>query len=347
MKKYFLLLLATISPVSLAAFQLTDDIRLSGFGTQTAVVTDQSIPVFYHSNFTDEWCYDCDTTLGVQLDWMMGGNFRSSVQVVKSPKNTYSDPDLEWAYVAYQYADTTTKIGRLRLPLFMVSEYYYVSEAYPWIRPPQDVYDSIFGLTYFDGISVDWNTWIGESLSLRVAPFFATPSTSTHERYGFSFDIEADKTLGFTADLNNEHGLIRMSYIHSSYVQDIHGGPKVNDQLNMFSIGGQYLWGNVNLMSEFVFSNELHSNWYFSMNYLFNEWTPYITYGQRRKLDDNESLIIGAKYSIIANLSAYLEWQHVWGREEPNSGHFSEPQNPLNGIETEVNVYSIGLSFTF
>lgn len=343
----FLLLLAIIPSISQAAFQITDDLRVSGFGTQTAVITDQSIPVYHHFNFTDEWCYDCDTTLGVQVDWSMTDNLRSSFQVVKSPKNTFSDPDLEWAYLAYQYSDFTTKIGRLRLPLFMVSEYYYVSEAYPWIRPPQDVYDSIFGLTYFDGVSLEWNTWVGEDFSVRVAPFLATPSTSTHERYGFKFDIESSDTVGVTVDVNNEDGLIRLAYLHSSYTQHIHNGPKFRDMLNMFSIGGQYLIGNVNMMSELVLSEELHSNWYVSINYLFDNWTPYITYGQRRKLDDNDSLMIGAKYSILANLSAYLEWQHIKGREEMNSGHFTEPQNPFGPIETEVNIYSVGLSFTF
>ncbi|MGF1752114.1 sulfate ABC transporter permease [Vibrio makurazakiensis] len=347
MNPKFLLLLALVTPSAISSIQITDDLRLSGFGTQTAVITDQSIPVFYDANFTDEWCFDCDTTLGIQLDWAMSEGLRSSIQVVKSQKNEFSNPDIEWGYIAYQQAEITAKLGRLRLPMYMVSEYYYVSEAYPWIRPPQDVYDSTFGLTYFNGLSLEWNKWVGESSSLRISPFIATPSSSDHERYGFNFEIETEKTLGFSADLSNENGLIRMSYVHTAYMQDIEGGPKIHDQLNMLNFGGQYLWNNINIMSELVLSHKLHSNWYVSVNYLFNNWTPYVTYGQRRKLDDNESILIGAKYSIIANLSAYLEWQHVTGREEANSGHFTQPQNPQTKIETDVNIYSVGLSFTF
>ncbi|NOH98353.1 sulfate ABC transporter permease [Vibrio sp. 99-70-13A1] len=353
MKIKSLLLLAFIPvtsflpAISIAAIDVTDTFRISGFGTQSATVTDQKIPTFYQLNLDDEWCFDCDTTLGIQLDWEMSDHFRSSVQVVKAPSDEFSNPSLEWAYIAYRYGELNTKIGRLRVPLFMISEYYYVSEAYPWLRPPQDVYNSVLGFTYFDGAAIEWDTWINDEAHLRLLAFGAVPKETDYTVQGQNVVIKSRDTLGITAELNLDNTHFRASYLHANYKQDLVQSITGSQELELFTLGVNYLLGNINLMSEVVLSQNIHSNWYISANYLFDSWSPYITYSQRKKLRNNESVLVGAKYSLLPNVSTYVEWQHIWGREKPINGHFTVPQNPTQTIQSKVNIYSIGLSFTF
>ena len=347
MKMKSLLLLAFYSSMSVAAIDVTDTFRISGFGTQSAAVTDQEIPTFYQLDINDEWCFDCDTTFGIQLDWEINNSLRSSVQLVKTPNDEFSDPSLEWAYIAYRNGELSTKLGRLRIPLFMISEYYYVSEAYPWLRPPQDVYNSVLGFTYFDGASIEWGTWINDEAHLRLLAFGATSKDTDYFVQGKDITITTRDTVGVTAELNLDDVHFRATYLHSNYKQDLVPSVTGYQDLELFTLGAYYLLGNLNLMSEVILSQDIHSNWYLSANYLFDSWSPYITYSQRRKFRDNESLLVGAKYSLLANVSTYIEWQHVWGRSEAISGHFTIPQNPTQKIQADVNIYSIGLSFTF
>ena len=47
----------------------------------------------------------------------------------------------DWAFVSYRAADPLTiRGGKLKLTTFLVSDYIEVGYAYPWIRPPQEVY---------------------------------------------------------------------------------------------------------------------------------------------------------------------------------------------------------------
>ena len=134
-------LCASVASPAFAIIELTDNFSLSGFGSTSWATSDNDNPLIINRGFTDENCYDCDTTFGVQLDYFYN-SFKASVQVVKPPQYDWSDPQLEWAYLGYEFNDFDVSIGRLRLPLFLASEYYYVGQAYMTARPPTEVYNS-------------------------------------------------------------------------------------------------------------------------------------------------------------------------------------------------------------
>ena len=91
---------------------------------------------------------------------------------MKRPQDDWNDPALEWAYIGYEYNDFDFSVGRLRLPLFLASEYYYVGQAYMTARPPTEVYNSILGITAFNGAKVSWNYELTDEASLQLTPFY-------------------------------------------------------------------------------------------------------------------------------------------------------------------------------
>ena len=95
------ILISVISPVSLATIDLTDNLSLSGFASTSIVKSDNRTPLFIHREVTDEVCYDCETTLGLQLDYQFLDDFSSSIQVVKRPEDNWSSPEVEWLYIGY------------------------------------------------------------------------------------------------------------------------------------------------------------------------------------------------------------------------------------------------------
>ena len=48
---------------------------------------------------------------------------------------------VEWAYVDYEFTDwLSLRAGKIKQPVYLVNDYVEVGYAYPWIRPPVEVY---------------------------------------------------------------------------------------------------------------------------------------------------------------------------------------------------------------
>ena len=51
------------------------------------------------------------------------------------------DLEADWAFASYSFSDQVqVRIGKIKLPTFLVSDFIEVGYSYPWIRPPQEVY---------------------------------------------------------------------------------------------------------------------------------------------------------------------------------------------------------------
>ncbi|EHU9443182.1 sulfate ABC transporter permease [Vibrio vulnificus] len=350
MRLKFILPLCLLFSPAYGEWTLSDQLTISGFGSLSASKSDQTMPIIQEKEFTDEWCYDCETTLGLQLDWSMNENWRASLQVVKQPRDHFSEPSLAWAFVEYRWDDWSSKIGRQRIPLFLMSEYLFVSQAYPWLRPPIDVYDSVLGISNYDGLSLDVQKWITSDIPVRVATFVAKSSSDDYSLYGQPLTIDTDISYGITTEIDFDENLVRAALMHTKFEQTyaattiIPGGEQ---SLTLFSLGTIYNWQQWQFIAELLTSSRYHSNWYVSVNYQWNDLTPYITYSQRRKSVENETYSIGLKYSLLPNLSVYGEWLYIQSSKTVISGHFTQPQLPPNELVGEVNLFSLGLSFTF
>ncbi|THF65368.1 hypothetical protein [Pseudothauera rhizosphaerae] len=152
------------------------DFHLSGFATVGALVTDRSDVWAYRSGFNkpgrNRLDFGTDTLVGVQGSLRVGQASDFTVQAVSSetPHGDY-DPRIAWAFWRYNVnAALTLRAGRLRAPFFMLSDSLNVNYAYPWVRPPQEVY----GLNPFseiDGADLLLRVPAG-ALELELKPYF-------------------------------------------------------------------------------------------------------------------------------------------------------------------------------
>ncbi|EKO3379644.1 sulfate ABC transporter permease [Vibrio fluvialis] len=347
MKTTSLIGLLLFSPLAMSQINVGEHVRVSGFGTVSATKSDTSVPIFVHRNIDDEWCFDCDTTLGLQLDWIINDQWRTSVQTVKRPQDHFSSPELEWAYLESAWGAYSAKVGRLRLPVFMMSEYYYVSVAYPWIRPPQDVYDSLLGITHYDGASFEWNKMLTDASQLRISTFAALPSENDYRLYNTQYTLDASSAYGLTMDWYQDDNVFRIAYLTAE--ADLKTGSYniSHYDMDLLALGINYALGDYHLFSEYIYDNQLYSNWYVGLARQFGKWQPYAQYGQRRKLYSNDSYLFGLRYNVVPNVAINGEWQVVNSTENIISGHFTREQNPLTGIKTKAHIISLAISFTF
>lgn len=184
------------------------EFRISGFGTVGIA----------HIDGPDGWAFkrdgtqpdnrhatraDLDSRLGLQLNYAPMREFELVAQVVATRRTAAarSGDAIEWAFAAWRPdADWTVRGGRMNLDAFLLSDYRHVGFAYPFIRPPVDVYAQLPGS--FDGIDVarSWNTagglWRAKVYAGRSATFSdASTRLSLEPSYGAVVSREADGLL--------------------------------------------------------------------------------------------------------------------------------------------------------
>ncbi|MFV8409170.1 porin [Vibrio owensii] len=342
--------LSSVAFPSLAAIELTDNLSLSGFGSTSWATTDNETPVLVNRFVDDENCYDCDTTFGVQLDFYYDA-FKASAQLVKRPQDHWSDPQLEWAYLAYTYGNVEFRGGRLRMPVFLASEYYYVGHAFTPARPPNEVYDSILGITAFNGISFLWNYDLNDSMTLTTTPFIGFHDKSTVDfNANTELTFKTNEMYGVNFILSGDYYRWNFTYLDSNYDQEtklrhipIPIQPQKDQNIQLFSLGAEYEFDALTLTVEGQ-TNDIASAWYVQGTYNLNKFTPYATYGQQ--FDDHEhrvgdSYLFGVRYDLHYNVSLNAEWQHFKAYRDASGAFVSNPP------DDNANMYTIMLNFVF
>ena len=331
-----------------AAINVTDKVTVSGFGSTSVTQSDNSTPLFVHREITDSTCYDCDTIFGLQADLTVGDELTASVQLVKRPQDHWSDPEIEWAYLAYQYKDTTFRGGRQRIPLFLVSEYYYVGQAYTWARPPQEVYDSILGFTFYDGLSLSWQKDMSDEAVVTVSPYIAFNNEYKTWLGDEKLVFDTNRMAGISVELSGFNYRIHLGYLHTKF-DTTPADALTENILNISTLGGEYSLGQWLFMAELQNDN-IQSNWYISSAYQFDKISPYLVYGESHHRRKTRSVTAGLRYDITYSISLNAEWQGIaMDREHYDNfgtGQFVSPPKRTEQ-DKDTQLYTLMLNFVF
>ncbi|MGF1908416.1 sulfate ABC transporter permease [Vibrio kasasachensis] len=359
MNKWIPLLLGVIctTPSAFANIELDEYANISGFGSTSWAKSDNSTPLLIHREIDDSSCFDCDTTFGLQLD-LYYENLRASAQLVKRPQDHWSEPELEWGYLAYAIDNWSFNVGRLRAPLFLYSEYYYVGQAYTPARPPGEVYNSILGITYYEGGSVTWTKDLGEEYTLSITPFAGIEDTKEIKLNSSTLlELNTHEMMGLNVVFSSNDYRWNFSYLNSKYDQKvtIHNfvmGPvtlpsfveeEKDNKIELFAVGAEYEFENLTLTSE-AQKNDRTTSWYALAANRFGKWTPYISYAQQYNESDKleaDSLFLGTRYDLFYSVSINAEWQYFDSKQNLE-GSFVETPN-----SSHANLFSITVNFVF
>lgn len=141
--KSTLLLISLLMPGLASAVDFT----WNGFGTLALSGLDKydvnerptnvSFPYSTHTTRLDE---KQDSRMAIQGTAYFNDQFSSTMQLLARGRNDF-DVEVEWAYLSYQATEHLKfRLGRMRKPLFLYSDFYDVGYAYHWVRPPKTVY---------------------------------------------------------------------------------------------------------------------------------------------------------------------------------------------------------------
>jgi hypothetical protein len=244
------------------------------------------------------WSAEVDSRLGGQLTARFGSRLSAVVQVLAEQRfdGSYT-PHVEWANVKYQLTpDASVRIGRIALPIFMVSDFRKVGYANPWVRPPVEVYGLI---PFFSGDGLDASYRVTRG---GVTSTFQGNYGQIDSRLPDGSAIEARGSWGLTATSERGAATVRLGYRQTnlrleSFNSLFDGfrrfgpeGSAIADRydvdgslLRFLAVGAQYDPGPWFVMAEAA-KTRAHSAlgdqtaWYVSGGYRFGKLTPYLTY---------------------------------------------------------------------
>jgi len=164
--KYIYICLTLISLSNFA--QASDDFKISGFATLSAVKTNKQDIEFIQNNTLpsgadDHWAFDNDTVLGIQGQYQISDKLSGVVQLLsrRNYKNNYQ-PSLDWAYISYKYnPNLRLRAGRFVSPVFLGSDTRNVNYSNVWVRPVIDLY-SQSTINNIDGVDAIYSNFIGD-----------------------------------------------------------------------------------------------------------------------------------------------------------------------------------------
>lgn len=283
----------------------------AGYGNRTGV-----------EGYTSDPNFSLGSKLGLQGTFALTEQTQIVGQLVSRGADDWT-PEMEWAFLSHDFDNGfTARIGRLRVPLYMYSDYLEVGYAQPWANPPADVY-TIVPVSSYDGIDVLYDTDLGDaSLSLQAS---YGHDTDDAEDNPLGVDVEFNNTLGMSATLSYEEWVFRGTY----FVTELKSGdvalPDVpaqpfetfdNEKAEFAGVGISYDNGSLLAISEYTISkvegkySDTKSG-YITLGYRINAFTPYVNYSFLETTDNDERAPTSAIDAPNLVASSAFNWERT------------------------------------
>jgi hypothetical protein len=241
------------------------DVDTHGFFTMGYSISNSSTK--YLDSVSNEGSFTTLSKAGFQLGSTISDRLSAKIQFLAEgrPDNSFT-PKLDLAQIRYlAFSSHEVILGRIRLPLFMISDYRMVGALYPWNIPPAEIYEILP-----DEAAGSKETFIGANIVSRLLEFshwtlqselYGGGGSSRFEPPGKQIDAMAKQILGATLSLSSNSLLFRASYLNTvskSTTTITSGSPSGSNsidsslgRLQFLTAGSKWEPGNLLWMTEF------------------------------------------------------------------------------------------------
>jgi hypothetical protein len=288
---------------------LTDKVKFNGFISGAYISSDNDAG---YNNADSSADFNEDSKLGLQGTFNISDNTQAVLQLMMRGKYDW-EVEAEWAYLSHRFENgVKVRGGKLRVPLFMYSDYLDVGYAQPFARPPQEVYGAI-----------PFSSYTGAGVSYDVE---YDDSTLTMQAFGGESDVknsavELSNLMGANLSWTDEIWTLRAVYAQAQLdgpivnEVDVTLAPGVNTQANytvleldddkgsFVGVGASYDNGEVIAITEWTRSEidnaypDIDSG-YLTLGYRIKEFTPYATVAYTKTQDNDERLPLSTAAAI-------------------------------------------------
>lgn len=324
MQKRLLALGAAAGCLAASSALAIEEVKFSGFLTAGATyASDQLLTgsrnVSQDGSIDNRVTFENDSRLGIQISAKVNPKVDVTGQLLARARDENNKVKADWAFLTYKATPTTSiRAGKVKLTTFLVSDYIEVGYAYPWVRPPQEVYYAN-PITAINGVDALLRFPVGDS-TLLIQPYFGSSRGEKglvpHEIHSFMplclssppgavtytncpagtvsyVDFEADNLHGVNVSIGSEVFTVRAGYLKTKV-----NAPSFRiseDEATFASIGASLDWKDLVAYTEYferdvkdqanlAFPNQ--KGYYATLGYRFGSFLPHVTYA---KLDDNDN----------------------------------------------------------
>jgi hypothetical protein len=286
-------------------------VTVSGFGTAALTMTDNDNAEFIRPNQAagagEDVTAGVDSIFGIQATAKMSDRLSLTAQgLARRQQRGHFGAELAWAFAKFKATDKLdVRVGRMGLPVYMISDFRNVGYANTMLRPPAEVYRQVTADS-FDGADLVYQDTFGETTVTAQLAFGRTtsktpnnvnvvfkPLTALHIvaehgpmsfRFGRAdadFSIENNTTLdGLVATLR-QVGLTQPA--NDIAAKDVRG--------SFTSLGYTLDYKNVLVQAEYAVrktdTRTVHdtTSYYAMLGYRFGKITPFYYYGNIKQDD--------------------------------------------------------------
>lgn len=319
------------------------DFQINGFLSAGVAWSDvnylsSGIEPTYLSEIRKQPSFDKDTNVGIQITKNLRSDISITTQLYAQGSNNF-DVEATWAFLKWEPNNHWQfRVGRVRTEPYMLSDYVDVSYAYPWIRPPQEVYSQI-PFSNFTGIDGKYTRLLwGYDLSFSAFAGastghleFPVPPTNTildevqfWLRHLYSFNLRYGNEV-FSVRAGLETARISLYPNSGTFVESLNTfmnnlvalGLMGTDEINYFAVnnlpasfmgvGYQFDWKNMVSMGELVKRHTASPliasavGWYVMGGYRVNQLLPHVTFARERVLDNKTRRFSGMVNTLALN----------------------------------------------
>lgn len=285
-------------------------VKISGFGTGALTYADTDKAEFARPNqasgSSKNFRTGIDSNLGLQADMPVNSWLSLTAQglVRKDAEEGYG-AELSWAFAKFRVSDELSiRVGRVGLPVFMISDYRNVGYANNMLRPPAEVYSQV-PFSHVDGADVTWQRGFGNTNVTAQLAYGKVKAPVTNVINVRGKDVAA---LNVAAEhgpftIRAGHAITKLSIEGSASMNTLLGGLRAagagyrfpqlvtlaNDidakekKSSFSSLGLTMDWNNVVVQTEFAkrksdsYINDTTS-WYVMGGYRVGKFLPYFTH---------------------------------------------------------------------
>ncbi len=289
-----------------AAAQEGLPITVSGFGTGALTMTDTNDGLFNRANQVGGAGKSArtgvDSNLGLQVTAKLSENISLTAQGLvrkNGPSDQYAG-ELAWAFAKFKASDDFAfRVGRIGLPVYMISDVRNVGYANIMLRAPNEVYRQVIA-DNIDGADVLYQHSFGDT---TVTGQLAVGRTRFHA--ASNYDVEFKPTV--SAQLLLENGPFTYRLGHAKATVNVYDNASLNTliatlnkfglssisaQMPLKDIGGSFTSAGISMdYNNFVAQGEYAkrktdtrviqdtSSWYLMGGYRLGKFLPYVMHG--------------------------------------------------------------------
>lgn len=231
-KKHLMMLAMLGGSLTTAPLLQAGELNFSGFMSVGGGFVDDVDSFEYYNFYEDDFQFNRNL-FGLQLTGDISDKLSATVQLTSRSEQDY-EVEAEWAYMTYALTDDSQiRFGRLRMPLYLYSDYYDVGYAYPWVSPPREVY--YLSVNNIDGIDFYSTGTLGPldtSFQAYVGSFTDTYDFINPEDPSNPAELSAKSRnqIGTAITLGQSLWNLRVAYHQTDFTLDI--SPLVSDLTN-------------------------------------------------------------------------------------------------------------------